>query len=110
MCVVCSALLLVIAFRTARGINQCLAVITGWLKELASGDLTLQAEDSRRDELGDLATAISKMQGTFETMIVAVTENAQQVANASEVKFSSSVSQQITSNFRGNHRLVANVV
>jgi methyl-accepting chemotaxis protein len=96
MCVVCSALLLVIAFRTARGINQRLAVITGWLKELASGDLTLQAEDSRRDELGDLATAISKMQGNLKTMIIAVTENAQQVANASE-EFSS-VSQQITSN------------
>jgi methyl-accepting chemotaxis protein len=96
MCILCSALLLVIAFQTARGINQRLAVITGWLKELASGDLTLQAEDSRRDELGDLATAIRMMQDNLKTMIVAVTENAQQVAKASE-EFSA-VSQQITTN------------
>jgi methyl-accepting chemotaxis protein len=96
MCLVCSALLLVIAFQTARGINQRLAVITGWLKEMASGDLTLQAEDSRRDELGALAAAISKMQHNLKTMILSVAQNAQQVANASE-EFSA-VSQQITSN------------
>ena len=96
LCIVCSGLLLIIAFQTARGINLRLAVITGWLKELASGDLTLQTEDSRRDELGDLATAIRKMQENLKTMIISVSENAQQVANASE-EFSA-VSQQITTN------------
>jgi methyl-accepting chemotaxis protein len=96
MCIVCSGLLFVIAFQTARGINRRLTVITGWLNELASGDLTLQAGDSRHDELGDLATVIGKMQGNLKTMIISVAENAQQVANASE-EFSA-VSQQITSN------------
>jgi methyl-accepting chemotaxis protein len=96
MCLACSGLLLVIAFQTARGIQTRLAVITGWLTELASGDLTLQTEDSRRDELGYLAAAISKMQQNLKTMIIAVTENAQQVAHASE-EFSS-VSHQISTN------------
>jgi methyl-accepting chemotaxis protein len=96
MCLVCCALLLVIAFRTARGINQRLAVITGWLREMASGNLTLQTKDSRHDELGVLATAISKMQENLKTMIISVTENAHQVADASE-EFSA-FSQQITSN------------
>ena len=96
MCIVCSALLFIIAFQTARGINQRLAVITEWLQELASGDLTPQTEDSRRDELGDLATAISKMQGNLKSMIISVTENAQLVATASD-EFSA-VSQQITTN------------
>jgi methyl-accepting chemotaxis protein len=96
MCLVCSALLLAIAFRTARGINQRLAVVTGWLEELASGDLTLQAEDTRRDELGNLAASVNKMQANLRKMIMAVAENAQQVANASD-EFSA-VSQQITTN------------
>ena len=55
MCIVCSALLFVIAFQTARGINKRLSAITGWLKQLSSGDLTLQAEDSHKDELGEIA-------------------------------------------------------
>jgi methyl-accepting chemotaxis protein len=55
MCLACSLLLFVIAFQIARGINKRLAVITGWLKELASGDLTLKVADSRQDELGEIA-------------------------------------------------------
>src|SRR5579862_7817215 len=54
MCLLCSALLLVIAFRTARGIHQRLAKVTAWLREVASGDLTQDSEDTRKDELGEL--------------------------------------------------------
>jgi methyl-accepting chemotaxis protein len=64
---------------------------------IASGDLTGEEVNiDSNDELGDLATAMNKMQGSLVKMIVAVAENAQQVANASE-EFSA-VSQQITSN------------
>ena len=96
MCLLCSALLLVIAFRTARGIHQRLAVVTEWLKQVASGDLTHDAGESHSDEIGELAGAVRTMQGNLRTMIAAVAENAQEVANASE-KFSA-VSQQISSN------------
>jgi len=84
MCLVCSALLIVIAFRTARGINQRLAVIAGWLKELASGDLTLQAEDSRRDELGEIAhwfrDSLEKLRAAFGR----VAASANSVTSATE--------------------------
>jgi methyl-accepting chemotaxis protein len=96
MCIVCSGFLFIIAFMTARGINVRLAVIIGWLKKIASGDLTLDEGDSRLDELGELAAAISKMQSNLKAMIISVAENAQEVANASE-EFSAA-SQQITAN------------
>lgn len=74
MCVVCSALLLVFAFRTARSLHQRLAVITGWLKTLADGDLTLQAQDTNQDELGEIAhwfrDSIEKLRGAISRVAV----------------------------------------
>ncbi len=64
---------------------------------IASGDLTgEEVEVNSNDEFGNLAAAMNKMQGNLVKMIVAVAENAQQVANASE-EFSA-VSQLITAN------------
>ena len=66
-------------------------------QRIAAGDLTGEEISVRsKDEVGDLALAMNKMQTNLVKMIVAVAENAQQVANASE-EFSA-VSQQITSN------------
>ena len=49
-----------------------------------------------QDELGDLTTAINKMSGSLKRMILAISENAMQVASASEEL--NSTSQQITAN------------
>jgi len=84
MCLVCSALLFVIAFLTARGINQRLAVITGWLKELASGDLTLQAEDSRSDELGEIAHWFRDSLEKLRAAMGRVADSARSVTSATE--------------------------
>jgi methyl-accepting chemotaxis protein len=84
MCVVCSALLLVIAFWIARGINQRLAVITGWLKQLASGDLTLQAEDSREDELGEIANWFRDSLEKLSAALGRVAASANSVTSATE--------------------------
>jgi methyl-accepting chemotaxis protein len=66
-------------------------------QRIADGDLTGEEIPERsKDEIGDLASAMNKMQVNLRKMIIAVSENAQQVANASE-EFSA-VSQQITSN------------
>ncbi len=66
-------------------------------QRIADGDLTgIEIPVRSKDEIGDLASAINKMQSNLVKMIVALSENAQQVANASE-EFSA-VSQQITSN------------
>ena len=64
---------------------------------IAAGDLTGdQVPVVSHDELGELAAAINKMQASLRQVIHSISENAQNVANASE-EFSS-VSQQITAN------------
>jgi methyl-accepting chemotaxis protein len=64
---------------------------------IASGDLTRDDLQLRsRDELGDLTMAINKMSGSLKRMILAITENAVQVARASEEL--NTTSQQITAN------------
>ncbi len=64
---------------------------------IAAGDLTRNDLKVRsRDELGDLTTAINKMSGSLKRMILAIAQNAVQVAGASEEL--NSTSQQITAN------------
>jgi methyl-accepting chemotaxis protein len=80
-----------------RSISAATSAVLSKAEAIASGDLTgEEVKVNSKDELGDLATAMNKMQSNLVKMIVAVSENAQQVANASE-EFSA-VSQQITSN------------
>ncbi len=86
-----------IAIYMGRSISAGTSAVLSKAEAIASGDLTgEEVKVNSKDELGDLATAMNKMQGNLVKMIVAVAENAQQVANASE-EFSA-VSQQITSN------------
>jgi methyl-accepting chemotaxis protein len=81
----------------SRKISNAASSALGQAEAIASGDLTgEEVKIDSHDELGDLASAMNKMQVNLVRMIVAVSENAQQVANASE-EFSA-VSQQITSN------------
>jgi len=64
---------------------------------IAAGDLTRQdLKVCSQDELGDLTTAINKMSASLKRMILAITENAVQVASASEEL--NATSQQITTN------------
>ncbi len=80
-----------------RSISAAISAVLSKAEAIAAGDLTGEEVNvSSNDELGDLAAAMNKMQGSLKKMIVAVAENAQQVANASE-EFSA-VSQQITTN------------
>jgi methyl-accepting chemotaxis protein len=80
-----------------RSISAATSAVLIKAEAIASGDLTgEEVKISSKDELGDLAIAMNKMQSNLVKMIVAVSENAQQVANASE-EFSA-VSQQITTN------------
>jgi methyl-accepting chemotaxis protein len=81
----------------SRRITAATSAVLDKAEAIAGGDLTSEEVlvDSN-DEFGDLATAMNKMQSNLVKMIVAVAENAQQVANASE-EFSA-VSQQITTN------------
>ncbi len=87
----------VLALSLAGLISRPVQEVRGMAQRIADGDLTGDEIPVRSaDEVGDLAMAMNKMQVSLRKMIVAVAENAQQVANASE-EFSA-VSQQITTN------------
>lgn len=86
-----------VAIFLSRRIVAATSAVLSKAEAIAAGDLTSEeVQVTSKDEFGDLATAMNRMQASLLKMIVAVAENAQQVANASE-EFSA-VSQQITSN------------
>jgi methyl-accepting chemotaxis protein len=86
-----------VAVFLSRKISVATSSVLRQAEAIASGDLTgEEVKVSSNDELGDLTVAMNKMQGNLKTMILAVTENALQVANASEEL--SATSQQISTN------------
>ncbi|MGD0908257.1 MAG: methyl-accepting chemotaxis protein [Candidatus Acidiferrales bacterium] len=86
-----------VAIYMGRSISASSSAVLSKAVAIAAGDLTgEEVEVHSNDEFGELAVAMNKMQHNLIQMIVAVAQNAQQVANASE-EFSA-VSEQITSN------------
>ena len=86
-----------VAVFLSRGIAGATRSVLAQAEAIAAGDLTRDDLKVRsQDELGDLTTAINKMSGGLKRMILAITENAIQVANASEEL--NTTSQQITAN------------
>jgi len=81
----------------ARRISAATVSVLGQAEAIAAGDLT--RDDLKvwsNDELGDLATAMNTMSGSLQRMILAISENAVQVATASAEL--NATSQQITAN------------
>jgi len=86
-----------VAIFLSRGIAGATQSVLVQAEAIAAGDLTRDDLKVRsKDELGDLTTAINKMSGSLKRMILAITENAVQVASASEEL--NTTSQQITAN------------
>ena len=86
-----------VATYMGRTISASTSEVLTKAEAIAAGDLTgEEVHKHSNDELGDLATAMNKMQRNLVTMIAGVSDNAQQVANASE-EFSAT-SQHISSN------------
>ncbi len=86
-----------VAAYLSRAISATASAVLGKAEAIAEGDLTgEEVTIDSDDELGDLAVAMNKMQANLIKMIVAVADNAEQVASASE-EFSAA-SQQITTN------------
>lgn len=95
--VVALAVGIFVAIFLSRRISGATNAVLVKAEAIAGGDLTL--DDLKLlsdDEIGDLTKAMNKMNGSLKDMIMAIAENAQHVASASE-EFSS-VSQQITAN------------
>jgi methyl-accepting chemotaxis protein len=86
-----------VAVFLSRRVSGATQAVLHQAEAIAEGDLTLDDLKVRsRDELGDLTTAINKMSSSLKRMIQAITENALQVASASEEL--NVTSQQITAN------------
>ena len=86
-----------VALFLSRQISHATASVLTKAEAIAAGDLTLgELKQISKDELGDLTKVMNKMNESLKTMIIAISENSQQVAAASE-EFSST-SQQITAN------------
>ncbi len=86
-----------VAIFLSRGISGATHSVLAQAEAIAAGDLTREDLEIRsQDELGDLTTAVNKMSANLKQMILAITENAQHVASASEEL--SSTSQQISAN------------
>jgi methyl-accepting chemotaxis protein len=86
-----------VAIFLSRGISGATQSVLIQAEAIAAGDLTRDdLKVQSQDELGDLTTAINKMSGSLKRMILAITENAMQVASASEEL--NATSQQITAN------------
>ena len=86
-----------VAVSLSRGIAGATQSLLVQAEAIAAGDLT--REDLRvrsHDELGELTTAINKMSGSLKRIILSISENAMQVASASEEL--NTTSQQITAN------------
>jgi methyl-accepting chemotaxis protein len=81
----------------SRKISRATTAVLTKAQAIAAGDLTIEElKLLSEDELGDLTAAVNKMNDSLKEMIVSISENAQQVAAASE-EFSAT-SQQITAN------------
>src|SRR5260221_12452577 len=86
-----------VAIFLSRRISAATQSVLAQAEAIAAGDLTRDEMKIRsEDELGDLANAINKMSGSLKRMILAITENAVQVASASEGL--NTTSQHITAN------------
>lgn len=86
-----------VAIFLSRGISRATQSVLAQAEAIAAGDLTRDdLPVQSRDELGDLTRAINKVNHSLKTMILAIIENAQHVARASEEL--SATSQQISAN------------
>src|SRR5208283_1162794 len=88
---------LLVATRLSRRITDAIGIALERAEAIAAGDLTFdELQVHSQDELGSLTTAINKMSGSLKRMILAIAENAVQIASASEEL--NAASQQITAN------------
>jgi methyl-accepting chemotaxis protein len=82
----------VVVFYTVRSVSRPLNNVVEMLEVISQGDLTQQLEVKRKDEIGQLATAMNNMVSLTAEAIGGIKKGATQVAAASEEMNSSSES------------------
>jgi methyl-accepting chemotaxis protein len=86
-----------VAHFLSRSVSIAARSVLRLAEAIAAGDLTQADIEARsNDELGDLTLTVNRMSASLKRMILAISENAQQVASASAEL--SATSQQITAN------------
>ncbi|MDO8106098.1 methyl-accepting chemotaxis protein [Isoptericola sp. b441] len=65
---------------TARSIRRAVAVVKGSLDAMARGDLTVQADLASRDEIGQMAQALTSAQRALRAALTGVLERASELA------------------------------
>lgn len=86
-----------VAFFLSRSISRATQSVLAQAEAIAAGDLTREdLQVQSQDELGDLTQAINQVNDSLKTTILAIIDNAQHVASASEEL--SATSQQISAN------------
>jgi methyl-accepting chemotaxis protein len=83
-CLVSLILITLIAINTTRDIERRLANLILNLKKMASGDLTLDVQDARKDELGEIAHWFGDTVEKLRDTIQRVARSAKNVASAVE--------------------------
>jgi methyl-accepting chemotaxis protein len=96
ICLISSLVLMVLASRTARGINLRMVAVIQRLKSMAAGDLTLNVDDNKKDELGEIAHWFNDSLAKLRDAIGKVALSAGSVSTATEEL--TNVSREMTSN------------
>jgi len=78
--ILCAVLL---AFALGRSVTRPLHQLVGAAQRVAHGDLTLEIDEGRRDEIGQLASAFSQMVRSLRTLIKHLQDGIIQVSAAS---------------------------
>lgn len=79
-----------IGIYAARDIAGATALVAATTQKAAAGDLTVQTNIKRSDEIGDMAVAFDKMIVEFRNVIAGISKNAEQLSTASEQMMASS--------------------
>lgn len=74
----------------ARDISKAVAIVAENIQKAAAGDLTVQTNIKRSDEIGLMANAFDKMMIEFRKVIADINRSAEQLASASEEMTASS--------------------
>ena len=77
---------LIFSIVTTKAITRPLAKVTSTLRDISEGegDLTIQLDDSRNDELGELASCFNTFTDKLKRIIADITKNASQLTHSSE--------------------------
>jgi methyl-accepting chemotaxis protein len=80
--VLVAAIAIAVAALLGRGISGPMASMVAAAQRLAQGDLTQTLSARRNDEMGDLAQAFNRMNGTLNSMMREVLDSSDQVAGS----------------------------